>query len=249
MMAWFKLCLTVVVVSLATDCSATVENHCTDISFFDYISYTSTPKQCCDTSLQQVCERKSENVCTDVLELKCEVLGWADCKVTAASSQGKKCVIEYKDYDYKDCKQVETVTKHTKKVPDCKKVTKNNCVTDWEVDENGNKVWAGTETCTPVTWEECEIVEKEVEFPSVSTECATVAQIKWTDYLEKTVDVLGVETICELKHGVDCKDVTVNKCTVASWEECRMEPKEECETNFVYTPDQEKVHQKKCLTD
>merc|ERR1712083_428740 len=27
--------------------------------------------------------------------------------------------------------------------------TKDNCVTDWDIDENGNKVWAGKEDCSP----------------------------------------------------------------------------------------------------
>ena len=106
--------------------------------------------------------------------------------------------MKYKDYELKDCKEVKTSTFHTKHVPDCKKVTKNNCVTDWEVDSNGNKVWTGTETCTPVTWEECVIVEKQVEFPSVETECNTVANIKWADFVEKTKDAIGLETTCEV---------------------------------------------------
>merc|ERR1712096_356644 len=71
----------------------------------------------------------------------------------------------------RDCEEVKEAVKHKKKLPECKQVTKNNCLTDWNVDENGNKVWAGTESCTPVTWEECAIVEKEVDFPTVRTQC------------------------------------------------------------------------------
>ena len=47
------------------------------------------------------------------------------------------------DYPMKDYKEMKTSTLHTKQVPDCKKVTKNNCITDWEVDSNENKVWRG----------------------------------------------------------------------------------------------------------
>merc|ERR1712112_338627 len=228
--------------------SATLDDYCTDVSYFDAVQYTTTTRQCCETVLKQVCTGKSENVCKDVLDLKCEVTAWADCKSTTTSNPGKKCSVEFKDYELKDCKEVKTSTLHSKQVPDCKKVTKNNCVTDWEVDSNGNKVWTGTETCTPVTWEECEIVEKQVEFPSVETECNTVANIKWADFVEKTKDTIRMETTCEMKSAVDCKQAKVEKCALVSWKECKMEPVEECKASSVHEPSQEKIHQKKCLT-
>ena len=133
-------------------------------------------------------------------------------------------------------------------MPECKQVTKNNCVTDWEVDANGNKVWAGTETCTPVTWEECKIVEKQVDFPSVKTDCSTVSHIKWADFAQRTTDSTGLDTTCEVKSAVDCKTVTVNKCASVDWQECSMTPSEQCTPVYVHEPEQEKVHQKKCLT-
>ena len=46
-------------------------------------------------------------------------------------------------------------------------------------------MWAGTESCTPVTWEECAIVEKEVDFPTVRTQCDVVGQIKWNTFVEE----------------------------------------------------------------
>ena len=49
-------------------------------------------------------------------------------------------------------------------VPKCRNVTKQNCVTLWEKDAEGNQVWAGKEGCEPVTWQECKLVDKEVQF-------------------------------------------------------------------------------------
>ena len=43
-------------------------------------------------------------------------------------------------------------------------MTKQNCVTLWEKDAEGNQVWAGKEGCEPVTWQECKLVDKEVKF-------------------------------------------------------------------------------------
>jgi hypothetical protein len=229
-------------------CHSTLDDYCTDVSYFSPVQYTTTTKRCCENELKQVCTGKYDTVCKEVLELQCEVTGWADCKSTTTYNPGKKCSVEYKDFPLKDCKEEKTSTLHTKQVPDCKEVTKNNCVTDWEVDSNGNKVWTGTETCTPVTWEECQIVEKEVEFPSVETECSTVANIKWADFVEQSKDIIGLETSCEMKSAVDCKQAKVNKCASVSWQECNMEPVEVCEAVQVNEPSQEKIHQKKCLT-
>jgi len=224
-----------------------VDDKCPDISFYDVIKYTTKPKRCCDTSLRQVCTSKSDLICEDVLELKCDVVAWVDCKSVPKTYPGTTCSVDIKDYEFKDCKEVETSTKHTKPVADCKNITKNNCVTDWEVDAQGNKVWTGSETCTPVVWEECEVVEKTVEFPSIETECQTAANIKWTDYADREVDTLGMETTCEVKSATDCKDAQVNKCSHVKWNECKMVPFEECDDVFVYQPDQEKIHKKSCL--
>jgi len=226
-----------------------VEDQCTDISFYDVIKYITKPKKCCDTSLRQVCAPKSETICEDVLELKCDVVAWVECKTEPKTHPGTTCSVDIKDYEFMDCKEVKTSTKHTKPVADCKNITKNNCVTDWEVDAQGNKVWTGTETCTPVVWEECEVVEKTVEFPSIQTECQTAANIKWTDYEDREVDTLGMETTCEVKSATDCKDAQVNKCSQVTWQECKMEPFDECNDVFVYQPDQEKIHKQSCLTD
>ena len=72
---------------------------------------------------------------------------------------------------------------HIKMLPECQNVTKQNCVTLWETDPDGKQVrlrtemrcrkwnwkkmfqvWAGTDACEPVTWQECELVAKKVKF-------------------------------------------------------------------------------------
>merc|ERR550519_2312055 len=87
---------------------------------------------------------------------------------------------------------------------------------------------------------------------SVSTESpmvSLVGTIKWADFVEKTKDTIGLETTCEMKSAVDCKKAKIQKCSSVDWQECRMEPEVVCENVFVHEPSQEKVHQKKCLTD
>ena len=48
--------------------------------------------------------------------------------------------MKYIDFPYRDCKEERYNVPHTKEVPVCKTVTKENCVTDWDIDEHGNKV-------------------------------------------------------------------------------------------------------------
>merc|ERR1712112_420118 len=100
---------------------------CSDVSFWDVIKYTSSTSKCCGTVVKEECKTRSERVCEDATEIKCNTVGWAECTTKIWPSQGKKCHVNYKE------------------VPECKTVTKDNCVTDWNIDANGNKVWGGKE--------------------------------------------------------------------------------------------------------
>merc|ERR1712202_48324 len=75
----------------------------------------------------------------------------------------------------------------------------------------------------------------------------TAGMPKWTDYEDREVDTLGMETTCEVKSATDCRDAQVNKCSHVEWNECKMVPFEECDNVFVYQPDQEKIHKQSCL--
>merc|ERR1712096_581018 len=124
-----------------------------------------------------------------------------------------------------------------------------NCVTDWDIDENGNKVWAGKEDCSPVTWEECDLVDQEVDFPAVRTKCDTVGTIKWVDYVQHNdASVDELQHRCEVHSAVHCEPETTNKCTNVQYTECRVEKTpEECRNVVIHEPFQQKRHQKKCL--
>ena len=45
-----------------------------------------------------------------------------------------------KEYKKMVCNEGMKTVQHTKMMPECKNVTKQNCVTKWETDENGNQV-------------------------------------------------------------------------------------------------------------
>jgi len=252
-MAFIKfLCLAFLGVVLFVDeGSSTLHgDFCSDISIFDDIEYKTSNKRCCDTKMRKKCEQKTEERCEDVTELKCEVVGIPHCSPKPKRIGGlKKCTPVFQDFDMRDCEEVKEAVKHKKKLPECKKVTKNNCLTDWNVDENGNKVWAGTEKCTPVTWEECAIVEKEVDFPTVRTECGVVGNIKWNTFEETDGgNEEHMEITCEIKADLDCKPVTSRSCATVDYDECKMEANHDCRDVTIHEPTQPKKHLKKCLT-
>ena len=61
----------------------------------------------------------------------------------------KKCVAE----GFKTLREV-------KQVPECKQVTKQVCDSKWEINGQGDKVFADNENCRDKTWEKCDLVDK-----------------------------------------------------------------------------------------
>jgi len=79
------------------------------------------------------------------------------------------------------------------------------------------------------------------------TACTTPFHLKWTDFVEKDKVIVEQQSSCEVKSSVKCERVSVRKCTSLNWKECSLIPVEECQTVDVSQPNQDKIHQKKCL--
>ena len=136
---------------------------------------------------------------------------------------------------------------HVKMLPECKNVTKQNCVALWETDPQGNQVWAGNEACEPVTWQECKLVPKTVKFIVPQINC-TDGQEVWYHEPEPATDVRMTNTFtCEVKSSTSCQSQTRPDCKRVTWQECREVPVTNCEAKTVHKPTQEKLHRKKCL--
>ena len=110
-------------------------------------------------------------------------------------------------------------------------------------------MWTGLENCSPVTWEECSIEDKEVDFPTVKTDCGVVSQIKYFDYSPLPGSGSKVSTNCSPRGSVSCRPVTRTDCVKVSYTDCSMNAggDGECRKQDKFVPSQEKVHQKKCL--
>merc|ERR1712096_243840 len=208
--------------SLASIAEGNLKNTCTDISFYDLIKYTDKSSKCCDTVLKEVCEDKRERVCRDITDLKCN------------------------DFEYKHCQETEHFETQIKMVPECKDVTKQSCVDIWETDHHGNKRFVENR-CTPVTWEECKLVEKEVQFPTVETNCKTESIIKWADFVQGTSKVREMTQECEAKSSVNCVPHARKDCVDVTFRQCKLKAVDNCSSRPVWEPTQEKVHKEKCL--
>ena len=88
----------------------------------------------------------------------------SECSMGMVEQTATETKLAPKLFVEKTCNQGTKTVPHIKMVPQCKNVTKQNCVTLWERDEQGNQIWAGKEGCEPVTWQECKLVPKEVNF-------------------------------------------------------------------------------------
>ena len=113
------------------------------------------------------------------------------------------------------------VIPHVKMLPECKNVTKQNCVTLWETDPNGKQVWAGNEACEPVTWQECKLVPKNVKFIVPEINCTDGNEV-WYHEPEVSTDIRMTNTFtCEVKKTSHCRSIVRPDCKKISWNECK----------------------------
>jgi len=220
---------------------------CVDVSTFGPVLYDATPREKCTTVFNKQCEDKTEQVCDEVTEIQCEIQPYTECQMTMEVETYRGNEIVQKTFEKKLCQEAMDVVQHTKMMPECKNVTKQNCITKWETDEDGNQVWAGNEACEPVTWRECKLVPRQVDFKVPKIECNGAEEIPYNDMEEVELEQMVTKMVCEVKHVTACNPVVSTKCANINYQECAELPEETCEEIEMQLPRQEKEHKKKCL--
>ena len=90
---------------------------------------------------------------------------YTECKENIAPRQFTETRLTAKEFVERACDTGQRAIPHKKMLPDCQNVTKQNCVvTKWDTDQFGNQVWAGTESCEPVS----KIMLNQLRFAAVS---------------------------------------------------------------------------------
>jgi len=220
---------------------------CVDVSTFGDVVFEPTSREKCDTTFSKQCETKNEQVCDEVTEIQCEIVPYTECAMNMEEATYKSHEMVPKTIKKKVCSEGMDVVQHTKMMPECRNVTKQNCISKFETDEEGNQVWAGNEACEPVTWRECKLVPRQVDFKVPKINCEDGDEVPYTDCEETEKVQMITKMTCEVKHTTDCKPVTSTKCGNVQFQECSEEPEETCEEVEMRVPRQEKQLKKKCL--
>jgi len=220
---------------------------CVDVSTYEAVVWEEEEAEECSTNFVKQCEPRRENVCQDVMETKCEVIPYTECSLGEEPQEFRETVLVPKQFVEKTCVQGRKMIPHLKMLPDCRNVTKQNCVTLWETDPEGKQVWAGNEACEPVTWQECKLVPKEVKFIVPEINCTDSNEV-WYHEPETVTDIRITNTFtCEVKSTTACTSITRPDCKTLEYEECREVPVTNCTPKLVHKPAQELLHRKKCL--
>jgi len=220
---------------------------CVDVSTYQPVVWVERDGEECKTDFVKQCEDKSEEICADVHETRCEVVPYKECKSEQLPQFYTETKLAPKKFIEKSCTQGKKAIPHTKLLPECRNVTKQNCVTNWETDSYGKQVWAGTEACEPVTWQDCKLVPKDVKFIVPEITCNDHQEL-WYHEPEPKTDTRMTNTFgCEVKSTTHCTSNTRPDCKKITWNECREVPVTNCNPKKVHVPTQELLHRKKCL--
>merc|ERR1712106_894033 len=220
---------------------------CVDVSTYQPVVWVERDGEECKTEFVKQCEDKTEEVCAEVHETRCEVVPYKECKAEQVPQFYSETKLTPKKFTEKVCTQGKKSIPHKKLLPVCQNVTKQNCVTNWETDDYGKQVWAGTGACEPVTWQECKLVPKDVQFIVPEITCSDHQEL-WYHEPEPQTDTRMTNTFkCEVKSTSHCKSQTRPDCKQISWNECREVPVSSCSAKTVHLPTQELLHRKKCL--
>jgi len=221
--------------------------HCVDVSTYEDVVYDKVPREKCSAEFPKVTTNKVENICKEITTLQCSVLGYTKCDMTMESIPYKGFKMEEKNLPIKKCTEKMKTELHKKKKSECKDVTKQNCVTKWEVLPSGEKVWSGNEDCEPVTWNECKLVEYDVPFKVPAIVCEDAGLVPWTDCVETQESQMVSKMTCQPYAAVECQPITSRSCVTVQWTESHQVAEEKCYTDTVNKPRQEVSHKKKCL--
>ena len=117
-----------------------------------------------------------------------------------------------KIFKIKNCSEEVGTIKHTKMMPQCKNVTKQHCVTKWKTDKEGKQIWAGNEDCEPVTWRECKLIPRQVDFKVPKITCEDVKEIAYEEYTKVEKTQMTSKMSCMVQHASNCLPVVKSKC-------------------------------------
>jgi len=213
------------------------------------VEYKPVEYKCCHSKVELNCEETQEKVCSPVEEMECEIIGWSDCQMYPCPVEVKKPKIQTEDFIEQTCDMVPHNITHIKKIPDCKNVTKRICTTLWDRDAQGNPVWKSEEDCKDVTWLECHDKEVPAIISTMKSQCRPGNELPYQTCTNDTLVETHMCQRCTALAGVTCKVNSREECIHVSVKNCTSQHEEDCSGTPYNIPNQEFVHQDKCLFD
>ena len=224
------------------------EENCVDMSHFSDVEYNVTETELCCFKQRSYCETRRSEVCRDIPVTRCKVVGFTECKEVQEKHQVRDDKLVNDLFTPQECAEVKKIVTEIKKAPHCEMITKEQCDTKWVVNEFGEKVFATNENCRNVTWEDCKLVDKEVEKEVDSFECKPAGEsILSPTLVEETQEVTTVKRVCEPRAENICEVVTEPQCETVEWEQCRDTVQPHCFDFTIRTPHQEYNHLLRCI--
>lgn len=190
---------------------------------------------------------KKDEVCVDAHSVKCKIVAYLNCTMTAVETDYNVTMMMDHPFVPKNCVDVEVIHWHKKKVPVCRPVTKKQCVTNWEIDHDGKKVWSGNEDCKDVTWNECTLIPKDFRYNTTVSNCTDGPPIKWWDCEKMPKKTTTYNMTCQPLAALKCENVTEKLCKDIEWEDSYQIADEMCEPKMVHIPHQDRKHKKQCI--
>jgi len=225
-------------------------DNCVDISHYEDVEYNVTATKMCQYKQRTHCESQRREVCREVPVTQCSIVGYTQCTETPNTQIVADDLIENESFFQQHCWPVIKVVKEIKKVPHCEYVSKQQCDSKWEINEFGEKVFKSNENCHPVTWEDCKLVDKEVEQEVESYECQPSGMpIMYHKVVPGLQEVTTVKRVCEPRAESVCEVRTEEQCGTVEWEECRDTVMPSCFDATFRIPSQEYNHLLRCTVD
>ena len=82
----------------------------------------------------------NQQVCGEVVNFICELVPYTECEMKMQATPYRSFREFTRKYYKHSCNTTYEHVYHQKMIPECKNITRQNCVTKWETDANGQQV-------------------------------------------------------------------------------------------------------------
>jgi len=225
------------------------DDKCVDISTYTEVTYNETVQPICCYQVVRNCQKKSKNVCITTPTTECHAEAYTVCNsVSTVAGVYHDDITVTESFVPKKCFQNEVHSfEEVKKKAVCEDITKSVCDSKWEINEAGEKVWAGDENCRDVTWENCELKPYTVITEVPIYNCEDDTPITYVKPVIAEADVTTVKTTCEPRAVPVCVHTAKTACAVVEWEDCQETVDEKCMDMYIREPSQGFDHRLKCI--